>query len=105
MFASNQDALECPRVLPSLSPFALVLASSSQEKDKNNFYIFSFLLHSCSLQISLQEHIWSGTTAPQERFSGADSPTRTILWRVITHKDDFCERQPSPTRTTNLLDD
>jgi len=105
MFGSNQDALECPRVLTSLAPFALVLASSSQEKDKNNFCIFSFLLHSCSLQISLQEHIWSGTTAPQERFSGADSPTRMILWRVITHKDDFCERQPSPTRITNLLDD
>ena len=24
-----------------------------------------------------------------------------FLWSVITYKDDFCERQPCPARTTN----
>lgn len=28
-----------------------------------------------------------------------------ILWLVITHKDDFCERQPSPAKSTNFSDD
>ena len=48
-----------------------------------------------------QERVCGGTTTPQEWFCGASSPTRTILWSVITHKNDFCERRSCPTRTTN----
>ena len=28
-------------------------------------------------------------------------PARTVLWCIIAHKNDFCERQTCPTRTTN----
>ena len=66
-------------------------------------FAFSFAshLHFMFTFFSLQERVCGGTTTPQERFSGASSPTRTILWSVITHKNNFCERQQSPTRTTN----
>ena len=66
---------------------------------------FPFPLHLCFLSISLQESICSGTTTPQEPLCGAVSPTRTILWRVITYKDNFCERQPSPIWSTYFSDD
>ena len=62
---------------------------------------FASHLHFVSTFFSLQERVCGGITTPQERFCGASSPTRMILWSVITHKNDFCERQPCPTRTTN----
>ena len=63
--------------------------------------LFPSLSCSCFLSIPLQERVCGGTTTPQEQFCGASSPTKMILWSVITHKNDFCERQPCPTRTTN----
>ena len=57
------------------------------------YFVFTFF--------SLQERVCGGTTTPQEQFCGASLPTRPILWSVITHKNDFCERQPCPARTTN----
>ena len=68
------------------SPFAFSFASHFH-------FVFTFF--------SLQERVCGGTTIPQERFCSASSPTRMILWSVITHKNDFCERQPCPTRITN----
>ena len=62
---------------------------------------FALHLHFVFTFFSSQERVCGGTTTPQERFCGASSPTRTILWSVITHKNDFCERQPCPARTTN----
>ena len=103
--APNRAALECPRVLPSLVHFLLFLFRVHKNKKKSNSCISPFLSHSCFLSISLQERVCGGTTTLQEHFCGADSPTRMILWHVIAHMDDFCERQPSPTRTTNFSND
>ena len=92
----------CSTSLLSICSFSCF---KSIRKRKNNFCISPFLWCSCFLSLSLQERVCGGTTTPQERFWGADSPTRTILWRVIIHKDDCCERQPSPARTINFSDD
>ena len=83
----------------------LFLLQVHKKKKKIIPAFFPFPLHLCFLSISLQESICSGTTTPQEPLCGAVSPTRTILWRVITYKDDFCERQPSPIWSTYFSDD
>ena len=85
---------------------SLVLSLSKFiRKRRKRFPSFAFPfashLHLVFTFFSSQECVCGGTTTPQERFCGASSPTRTILWSIITHKNDFCERQPYPTRTTN----
>jgi hypothetical protein len=59
---------------------------------------FAFHLHFVFTFFSLQECVCGGTTTPQEWFCGASSPARTILWSVITHKDDFCEEATMPPK-------
>ena len=89
--------------LPLLS--LLLFLSKFIRKRRKRFPPFAFPfashLHFVFTLFSSQEHVCGGTTTPQEQFCGVSSPTRTILWSVITHKNDFCERQPCPTRTTN----
>ena len=60
---------------------------------------FSFAFHVYLLPFTRTCLWWYNY--PARMVCGASSPTRTILWSVITHKNDFCERQPCPTRTTN----
>ena len=83
----------------------LLFLSKFIRKRRKRFpsFAFSFAshLHFVFTFFSLQERVCGGTTTPQERFCGASSPTRMILWSVITHKNDFCERRPSPARITN----
>ena len=83
----------------------LLFLSTFIRKRRKRFPSFAFPfashLHFVFTFFALQERVCGGTTTPQERFCGASSPTRMILWSVITHKNDFCERQPCPTRTTN----
>ena len=92
----------------SCSPFLCSLCSCfspTHKKKKKKISLFCILIcisFAFRVYILLFARMFcGGTTAPQERFCGALSPTRTILWSVITHKNDFCERQPCPTRTTN----
>ena len=89
--------------LPLLS--LLLFLSKFIRKRRKRFpsFAFSFAshLHFVFTFSSSQECVSGGTTTPQERFCGTSLPTRSILWSVITHKNDFCERQPCPTRTTN----
>ena len=95
---SSTSSISCSSLLCSLCS---CFTPSSQEKEKKYFPLLHSHLHFVSTFFSLQERVCGGTTTPQERFCGASSPTRMILWSVITHKNDFCERQPCPTRTTN----
>ena len=60
---------------------------------------FSFAFHVYLLPFTRTCLWWYNY--PARMVCGASSPTRTILWSVITHKNDFCERQPCLTRTTN----
>ena len=82
----------------------LLFLSKFIRKRRKTFpsFAFSFAshMHFVFTFFSLQR-VCGGTTTPQERFCGTSSPTRTILWSVITHKNDFCERQPCPARTNN----
>ena len=90
-------------LLPLLS--LLLFLSKFIRKRRKTFpsFAFSFAshLHFVFTFFSLKERVCGGTTTPQERFCGASLPTRPILWSVITHKNEFCERQPCPARTTN----
>ena len=89
------------RALLSSALFALVSLQVHKKKKKKHFLPLHSHLHLVFTFFSLQEHVCGGTTTPQERFCGASLPTRPILWSVITHKNEFCERQPCPARTTN----
>ena len=78
--------------------------SPLHKKKKKNISLFCILtshLHFVFTFFSSQERVCGGSTTPQEWFCGASSPTRMILWSVITHKNNFCQRQPCPARTTN----
>ena len=86
--------------LPLLS-LLLFLSKFIRKRFPSFAFLFASHLHFVFTFFSLQERVCGGTTTPQERFCGASSPIRTILWSVITHKNNFCERQQSPTRTTN----
>jgi len=90
-------------LLPLLSLLLFLPKFIRKRRKRFPSFAFSFAshLHLVFTFFSSQERVCGGTTTPQERFCGASSPTRTILWSVITHKNDFCERQPCPTRTTN----
>ena len=83
-------------LLPLLS--LLLFLSKFIRKRRKRFPPFAFPfashLHFVFTFFSSQERVCGGTTTPQEQFCGASSPTRTILWSVITHKNDFCEMQP-----------
>ena len=89
---------------PSSSALFALVSLHVHKKKKKKISLFCILtshLHFVFTFFSSQECVCGGSTTLQERFCGASSPTRTILWSVITHKNDFCERQPCPTRTTN----
>ena len=87
--------------LPLLSLLLFLSKFIRKRRKKKYFLPLHPHLHFVFTFFSSQERVWGGSTTPQERFCGASSPTRTILWSVITHKNDFCERQPCPTRTAN----
>jgi len=90
---------------PSLCSLLLLFFSKFIRKRRKIFPFFAspfaFHLHFMFTFYSLQERVCGGTTTLQERFCGASLPARTNLWSVITRKNDFCERQPCPARTTN----
>ena len=90
-------------LLPLLSLLLFLPKFIRKRRKRFPSFAFSFAshLHLVFIFFSSQERVCGGTTTPQEQFFGASSPTRTILWSVITHKNDFCERQPCPARTTN----
>ena len=94
-------ALVPRQVLPSFALFAIVSLHVHKKKKKKYFLPLHLHLHFVFTFFTTQECVCGGTTTPQEWFSGASLPIRMILWSVITHKNDFCESQSCPTRTTN----
>jgi len=85
--------------LPSL----LLFLSKFIRKRRKRFPPFASHLHFVFTFFSSQERVCGGTNTPQERFCGALSPTRMILWSVITHKNDFCEIAPQGLLTLGQL--
>ena len=85
-------------LLPLLS--LLLFLSKFIRKRKKRFPSFAFPfashLHFVFTFFSSQERVCGGTTTPQEWFCGASSPTRMILWSVITHKNNFVRGNHAP---------
>jgi len=62
---------------------------------------FSFAFHVYLLPFTRTCLWWYNY--PARMVCGASSPTRTILWSVITHKNDFCEIAPQGLLTLGQL--
>ena len=91
--------------LPLLS--LLLFLSKFIRKRRKRFpsFALSFAshLHFVFTFFSSHERVCGGTTTPQERFCGTSLPTRTILWSVITHKNDFVRGNHAPQGLLTLL--
>ena len=82
---------------PSL--VALVSLQVHKKKKKNIPFLCILICISFAFRVYIllfARMFCGGTTAPQERFCGASSPTRTILWSVVTHKNNFVRGNHAP---------
>ena len=82
------------RALLSSALFALVSLQVHKKKKKNISFLCILICISYAFRVYLL--LFARTCLWWYYY-----PVRTVLWSVITHKNNFCERQPCPSWTTN----